>query len=498
MGTVRFGAIVLAFDLIVYAHLLAGGLAIAAVGWRAGWPPAASVLAAVLFMFGACASSRMQHTGAILTYAMFPTALLLLQLALQRRSIGWAFSFGVVAAVLALQRNQIALLFCFVLLAVALSEIVMAERPARYLADRLPVLATMSITGAVLLVAPALLTMQFAGLSNRPNVVLERALEASLYPANLATLVVPNIFGSHQFPPWGPNYETVPEVAPVDESFNYLLVGALPVVLLLLWLGIAGGGLWRRGRRLVSAVLLIALLYALGRYTPLFRFAFDWMPGVNLFRRPVDGVFVFLAAFAVLAGHLLSDYIREGLPRRRDLLTAAVTVAALAVIDSAVIFSARTGHARDALIATLWFTPMLALVIAALALARTTTARRWTAAGLVAVAAAELLWWNGTSRLNSEGRHLYAVLEQPTSAIDLETLAVLELDIAPPAAGRRTPARRDYGRWRRLAESRDGARARGHQRLQPAADRRVRPVDRAGRDDVSLGAAQIPGFVREL
>jgi hypothetical protein len=419
----------LTFDLLVYAHLLAGGLAIAAIGWRAGWPPAACVLAATVFMFGACASSRMQHTGAILAYAMFPPALLLLQVALQRRSVSLAFAFGAAAAMLALQRNQIALLFCFVLLAAALREIVMDERPARYIAGRGLVLVTMAITAAVLVAAPALLTMQFAALSNRPHALLERALEASLYPANLANLVVPNIFGSHQFPPWGPNYETVPEVASVDESFNYLFVGAVPVVLLL-WLGVAGGGLWRHGRRFVSAVLLMALLYALGRYTPLFRFAFDWVPGVNLFRRPVDGIFVFLAALAVLAGHLLSDYLREGLPRWRGLLGAAAMAGALVAIASAVMFSARTGHAREALIAALWIVPVLVLVVAALALARTPPARRWTAAGLVAVAAAELLWWNGTSRLNSESRHLYAVLEQPTSATDLETLAVLELDIA--------------------------------------------------------------------
>ena len=304
-----------AFDLIVYGHLLVGGLAICAIGWRAGWPPAACVLAAVIFMFGAGASSRLQHTGVILTYALFPLALLLLQLALQRRSIPIAVAFAFVAAALALGRNQIALLFCFVLLAVAVSEIVMADKPGRYLAERAPVFATIAIAGIVLVAAPALLTMQFAALSNRPHVVFERALEASLYPPNLATLVVPDIFGSHRFPPWGPNYETVPEVAAVDESFNYLFVGSVPIVLLL-WLGVIGGGMWRRGRVLVSATLVLALLYMLGRYTPLFPWAFDWVPGVNFFRRPLDGSFVFLAALAILAGNLLTDYIRDGLPRR--------------------------------------------------------------------------------------------------------------------------------------------------------------------------------------
>src|SRR5499427_6504417 len=40
------------FDLLVFAHLLIGALAIVAIGWRARWPVAACVLAAAVFMFG--------------------------------------------------------------------------------------------------------------------------------------------------------------------------------------------------------------------------------------------------------------------------------------------------------------------------------------------------------------------------------------------------------------------------------------------------------------
>jgi hypothetical protein len=74
------------FDLVILAHLLAGGIAIAGIGWRARWPVPACVLAAGLFMFGGAASGRLQHTGIILSYGLFPVALLLLQLALERRS----------------------------------------------------------------------------------------------------------------------------------------------------------------------------------------------------------------------------------------------------------------------------------------------------------------------------------------------------------------------------------------------------------------------------
>src|SRR5262245_15795667 len=83
-----------AFDLVVFAHLLIGGLAIVLIGWRASWPLSACVLAAVLFMFGGAAAGRLQHTGLIITYGLFPPAILLLQLALERRSLASGLGLG--------------------------------------------------------------------------------------------------------------------------------------------------------------------------------------------------------------------------------------------------------------------------------------------------------------------------------------------------------------------------------------------------------------------
>ena len=101
------------FDLIVYAHLGLGGLAVGALGWRAGWPAAASILAAAIFMFGGPASGRLQHTGIILSYGLFPAALLLMQMALQRRSMAIAGAFAVVAAMLALGRRRCSCASCW-------------------------------------------------------------------------------------------------------------------------------------------------------------------------------------------------------------------------------------------------------------------------------------------------------------------------------------------------------------------------------------------------
>lgn len=416
-----------AFDLVVLAHLLAGGLALAAIGWRARWPGPACVLAAALFMFGGAASGRLQHTGIILSYGLFPPALLLLQIALERRSHSLAIGFAIVAAMMALGRSQVALLLCVLLLAAAAAEILSAPRPASYLWERSGVLATMAAVGGALLIVPLLLTLQFADISNRPAESLIEAAQGSLHPVNLATLLVPNIFGTHSSY-FGPGRATLPEVALTDSSFNYLFFGAVPI-LLLLWIGIAGGSAWRPGRRLMTATLVIACLLMLGRYTPVYALAFRWVPAMDFFRRPTDAGFVFGIALAILAGHCLADYVREGLPRFRLTRFLVPAVALAAVIGSAVLFSARTGHTATAAgEVAISVAVMLVAVIMLLGPRRRQT--RAVAASLVTlIALAELVSWNAASKLNAEKRTLYAVLEAPAGA-DAAAIALLENALA--------------------------------------------------------------------
>ncbi len=62
-------------------------------------------------------------------------------------------------------------------------------------------------------------------------------------------------------------------------------------------------------------VLGAAILYALGRYTPLFAPIFDHFPGVDLYRRPADATFVINIGLALTAGYLVHRYVTEGAPR---------------------------------------------------------------------------------------------------------------------------------------------------------------------------------------
>jgi hypothetical protein len=417
-----------AFDIVVQAHLLAGGLVMAFLGWRRGWPAASCLVAATLFMLGGPVSARLQHTGIILSYSAFPLALLLLELALERRSHILALAFSVVAAVgVALGRNQVALLLCALLASVAVTEIMGSQQAVRYLRERSGVLVVMVVAGAALLLVPLLLTMQFAALSNRPAEVLGDALKGSLYPANFATVAIPDIFGTHSAY-WGPGGATLADVDLTDDSENYLFVGAIPT-LLLLWFGVAGRRAWLPGGRLMASALAISCLFMLGRYTPLYSLAFRFIPGIDLFRRPTDASFVFGIAIAFVAGHCLADYVRHGVPQVRPLNALLALSAWLAVVGLAIAFSARTEHA---LVATGEALISLSVMLAAglfLFAMRQEGARPAAGAVVALVAVAELLWWNTAFRLNAEPWNLYAVLEAPAGA-DAAAIALLERSIA--------------------------------------------------------------------
>jgi hypothetical protein len=347
------------------------------------------------------------------------------------------------------------------------------------------VLAVMLASGTALLAVPLLLTLQFAELSNRPAELLDEALKGSLYPANLATLAVANIFGTHTGY-WGPNGASLPDVAHTDDSFNYLFVGWVPLILLL-WIGVAGGGAWRQGRRLIALTLIVALLLMLGRYTPLFAPAFTYLPGIDLFRRPADASFVFSAGLALLCGHLLADYIRDGLPKRWRLALVLGAALAIIIVAAAIEFSARSGHGPAALteLAKVIAIPLLAIV--ALRFARTAPQRAMVATALAVVAVAELMWWNTAFRLNAEPRANYAVLEQPAGQ-DAEAIAILDREFQRDRARGERPRVEIAalgGAWQNLAMVRGWAATNGYNPLRIGDyDRLVSPGEGNWRADM--------------
>ena len=61
-------------------------------------------------------------------------------------------------------------------------------------------------------------------------------------------------------------------------------------------------------------MLLMTLLYALGKYTPAFWAMYEIMPGVSLYRRPADATFPFGLMLAICGGYLVHRWLMASVP----------------------------------------------------------------------------------------------------------------------------------------------------------------------------------------
>lgn len=416
------------FDALVYAHLLAGMLGMLALGRHLGWHPIAAVLAALVFGLGGSAAARVSHTGIILGYGLFPVALWLLWRALDRISIVSSVAFALVASLMALGRDQVAIMLCLVLVAAGLARLL---APGQRL-QKLALLALIALVGAATLAAPVLLTMEFAGLSNRPEIAYATAAAGSLHPVNIATLFAPDVFGSlspEEGGYFGPDARSRPWVDTTDRTVNYLFAGTFPA-LLLFWAGLGRGPWQSPGARFAGGMLIAATIYALGWFTPVYGALFEALPGVSLFRRPADATFVMNAALAILCGAFASHVAAKGWPRSSLARTTALALV-LAVIATAALWFASFGGGQH--VAALNLALAAALVIACLGLFHLAGNARMRVGALLlvtALTAGELVWRNAANALNAEPRANYAVLEDASTGRVADVLNLLEAELA--------------------------------------------------------------------
>jgi hypothetical protein len=423
------------FDGVILGHLLLGGCGMLALFQRRRWHPLGAILAAIVFMLGGAASSRLQHTGMIISYAFFPFALLTLEIALERKTIRCGIAFVLFAVLLAIGRDQVAFLLCLALIGMALTYMLQSGRPLAWLRERLPMLTVILLGTIVLLAVPTLLTLQFLGASNRPGIAYGIAAAGSLAPVNFLTLLAPNVFGSldWNYDYWGPGYETMASADWTDRAVNYLFIGTLPI-LLIIWHGIACGRLWAASMRPVLAVAGVALLYALGHYTPVFGFIFDHLPGVSLYRRPADATFVLNIVFAIVAGYLVHHFLAAGSPALIRIYKFPVPALLVAILVSlglggGMAFATTTQQLQQSLLGLGLATLIAVTGVAVLRLCSSRSDRRAIAgAALVLFSAGELLWRNAASSLNAEPAARYSVYDH-LSSVEQTGFDVLRADI---------------------------------------------------------------------
>jgi hypothetical protein len=386
-----------AMDMIVFAALGAGALAVILIFRDRGWHWGGAVVAALVFSFGASAAWRVQHVIQVVSLAHLPIAFLLLDRALARSSLIYGACAGLVAGLMLLGRDQVALVGAYLLVAHAILH--WSGGWAKLRASLGP-LAVAALVGLAVTALPILMSAQFAAQSNRPAIDYEGAGRGSLHPVHLLTLFFPDLYGSSgpMAEVWGPpSFAWSWTGIFLAQNMFVLYVGAIPI-LAILTAGLARGWLWARDVRPFTIATLLVLLYALGWYTPFFRAAYEVLPGVALFRRPADATFVLGALLGILGGYVLHRLLTGDVPParlwRRALEAGLVVAGVVWAVGLALWFE----RAHDKALVPL-ATGVVCLGAGALLLVaarRFAGSRRETlAVVLVAATAADLAWNNG-------------------------------------------------------------------------------------------------------
>jgi hypothetical protein len=293
-----------AVDCTLFAMLLLSGAALIVWFRDQGWHWAGGLIGALAFCYGAAMAWRIQHIGQVLSLAYLPLGMLAIDRALARGSLLWGLAAGVVVAAIVLGRDQVALLTIYLFVAFTAWRIASATRSRRAPSAALLPLSATAITALTLAAIPIALTALFAGDSNRPTIDYLGAGRGSLHPALLLTLVAPDMFAAagRMEDYWGPpSFAWQQTGLFVAQNVGVLYLGALP--LLLFALAALRGDLWQREIRFFTCAAGLALLYALGWYTPVFKVLYELVPGIQLFRRPADAAFLVGGLGAILAGY---------------------------------------------------------------------------------------------------------------------------------------------------------------------------------------------------
>ena len=290
------------FDVVVFLHLLLGGLGCLRLGRSYCLGSAPQILFALTFMFGAVASSRLQHTPMIVTYAFIPWAWLSLKQLLERPTFGNALLCGGVLGLCALQLTQLTYLLGLLTLAYAIRGMVVLRDDGR---DRARILFLLLAAATCLVVSAPQVVSTIAVLpeTNRVELALEASQANSLRAVDLSTLLGANALGHLVGNYWGRG----------EITQTYLYLGCIPVLLCLAWGGLRGE--WRVQAFWAWLVAAAGVAFSLGTRTPLYPFLHEHLPGLGMFRRPSDGLFFVNVAIAFLAAIALQRRLSGDKPR---------------------------------------------------------------------------------------------------------------------------------------------------------------------------------------
>jgi hypothetical protein len=338
---------------LVILHFLVASLGAYALGRALGMTRTGAVVAGLVFAYSGFLVAHLGHYSMISAAVWLPWLLLAVQRMTVLRSWRWAAVSALIVFLVATGGHQQTLLYVLVFtgiwwlfwtaLEVGLlpawdGDVLESARdePARPPCDRwyrtaMPHLSRFgfAVGGGLGLAGGMILpSLQVARRSVRSTLSYEQASEFSVQPIALLQLVLPKVFGSNPTDHWG--------AFSSGEIWGYAGV----VTLVLAGMAVA---MRRSPVRLFFAVAaLLALLFALGPWTPLHGWAFKFVPLFDLVRAPARAYLYLNLSLAMLAGFAVSQLgaaasvVRE---RLRPQVTISIRVLVVVLAAATLLFA---------------------------------------------------------------------------------------------------------------------------------------------------------------
>ncbi|HHT9105326.1 MAG TPA: YfhO family protein [Candidatus Wujingus californicus] len=253
------------------------------------------VIASIIFMF--CAPQIFHiypgHLPNLCTMIWLPLILLFSELFIRNRNFSYAIFGGITVAFNILAGHPqyffytaIAVVIYFI---IRIVQGVITHRNWKYAGYQTAGFFIIYTVGILLSSIQLLPAFEMVKHSVRQALSYEWVGQFSFAPENFLTLIIPEFFGdSLRAPYWGRYY--------LWEMSLY--IGILPLMLC----GLASFYFRNKFTKTFLIIALITTIFALGKFTPLFKFLYHFVPGFNLFRGNSKFIFIVAFSLSVLSG----------------------------------------------------------------------------------------------------------------------------------------------------------------------------------------------------
>ena len=282
----------------------------------------AALAGGVAYMFSDLFVTHVGNLNMVAVAAWLPLVFLFFHRAMQELKPGYAVAAGLVTGVAFLAGHIQPFLYVLVAIAVYAAFQTYEMGRSRSARRRLPQLAFVLLTFGIVsfgaIAAQFLPSVELSSLSVRSDLTYPDSTQYSLPPSQLISLLVPDFFGRGPRDYWGQWLRTETGYAGV-----FTLVAA----------GLAIALRRERVVRLLAALTALGLVLALGGYTVLQGWLYEFVPGFDKVRAPARFVLLFDFGVALLCG-LGVDSLLHPLRRRERAVVSRV----LALLAAAALF----------------------------------------------------------------------------------------------------------------------------------------------------------------